>query len=202
MSPRRPVPSIRLRLTAWYTVVLSLMLVVYAAATFVTVRHEFLEQLDHDLHGDFEAAEGLMIRTPQGGLAGASDRHHDPDNDTDRVSDAWSASGEQIYRSSASAALPAPALRAVATQPHYQSIVANDHRWRTLTGAATVGGLAVVLRVARSEDRLRTELWEILTVLVFGLPASAALAGVGGYVLARRALNPIDQIADEARRIT
>ncbi|MBI3263714.1 MAG: HAMP domain-containing protein [Acidobacteria bacterium] len=181
---------------------MSLMLVVYAAAKFVTVRHEFLEQLDHDLHEDFEAAEGLMIRTPQGGLAGASDRHHDPDNDTDRVSDAWSASGEQIYRSSASAALPAPALSAVATQPHYESIVANDHRWRTLTGAATVGGLAVVLRVARSEDRLRTELWEILTVLVFGLPASAALAGVGGYVLARRALKPIDQIADEARRIT
>jgi heavy metal sensor kinase len=49
---------------------------------------------------------------------------------------------------------------------------------------------------------LQTQLWEILTVLVFGLPAVAALAGVGGYILARRALKPIDQIADEARRIT
>src|SRR5207249_2727130 len=56
--------------------------------------------------------------------------------------------------------------------------------------------------VARSEDRLRTQLREILTVLVFGLPLVAILAGVGGYVLARRALTPIDRLASEARRIT
>ena len=202
MSPRWPVPSIRLRLTAWYTVVLGLMLVVYATATFVTVRHEFLEQLDDDLYEDFEAAEELLTRTPQGGLAWASDRHHDPDSDKDRGLDVWSARGEQIYRSRASAALRAPAWSTVSTQPHYESMVSDGSRWRTLTRTATVGGLAVVLRVARSEDRLQTQLWEILTVLVFGLPAVAALAGVGGYVLARRALKPIDQIADEARRIT
>jgi heavy metal sensor kinase len=71
-----------------------------------------------------------------------------------------------------------------------------------LTRTATVGGLAGVLRVARSEDRVRTQLLEILTVLILGLPAVAALAGVGGYVLARRALKPIGQIAEEARRIT
>src|SRR5205823_6512151 len=50
--------------------------------------------------------------------------------------------------------------------------------------------------------RLRTQLWEILVVLVLGLPVVVALAGVGGYVLARRALTPIDHLASEARRIT
>ena len=43
---RWPAPSIRFRLTGWYALVLSLMMVVYATATFVAVRHEFLEQLD------------------------------------------------------------------------------------------------------------------------------------------------------------
>ena len=38
--------SIRVRLTAWYTAVLALMLVVYAAVTFLAVRHEFHEQLE------------------------------------------------------------------------------------------------------------------------------------------------------------
>jgi heavy metal sensor kinase len=38
--------SIRVRLTAWYTVVLALLLVAYAAVTFVAVRHEFQEQLE------------------------------------------------------------------------------------------------------------------------------------------------------------
>jgi heavy metal sensor kinase len=96
-------------------VVLSLMLVVYAAATFVAVRHEFQEQLDdqlHDqLHDDFESA-------------------------------------------------------------------------------------------ARSEERLREQLSEVLKVLVLGLPLVIALAGIGGYVLARRALAPIDHLAVEARRVT
>ena len=44
--------SIRVRLTAWYTAVLSLMLVVYATATFVAVRHEFREQLEEQQHID------------------------------------------------------------------------------------------------------------------------------------------------------
>ena len=56
--------------------------------------------------------------------------------------------------------------------------------------------------MSRSEERLRDQLWEILVVLVLGLPVVVVLAGLGGYVLARRALAPIDHLASEARRIT
>jgi heavy metal sensor kinase len=194
--------SIRVRLTGWYTVVLFLMMVVYATATFVAVRHEFLEQLDDQLHDDFETAEGLLAPAPDGRIAWSGDRHHDPDNDEARGSDVWSAGGEPIYRSSASATLPPVAIAAATTTPRYESVVTNGSRWRTLTGTSLVGGRAVVLRVSRSEDRLRTQLWEILVVLVLGLPLVVALAGIGGYVLARRALTPIDHLASEARRIT
>jgi len=105
--------SIRVRLTAWYTAVLALMLVVYAAVTFVAVRHEFREQLEEETR-------------PDAGHAGE----------------------------------------------------------RTL------------------EARIDQQLEEILVVLVLGLPVIVVLAGVGGYVLARRALAPIDHLATEARRIT
>jgi heavy metal sensor kinase len=105
--------SIRVRLTAWYTAVLALMLVVYAAVTFVAVRHEFREQLEEE------------------------------------------------------------------TQPD----------------AGHAGELTL-------EARIDQQLEEILVVLVLGLPVIVVLAGVGGYVLARRALAPIDHLATEARRIT
>ena len=108
--------SIRVRLTAWYTAVLSLLLVVYATATFLAVRHEFREQLEEQLHHDLESQTA----------------EHDPD----------------------------------------------------------------------PERRLQEQLREILVVLVLGLPLIVALAGIGGYVLARRALAPIDHLAAEARRIT
>jgi heavy metal sensor kinase len=105
--------SIRVRLTAWYTAVLGLMLVVYATVTFVAVRHEFREQLEEESHVD---------------VAGHAE--------------------------------PSP------------------------------------------EERVDQQLGEILVVLVLGLPVIVVLAGVGGYVLARRALTPIDHLAAEARRIT
>ena len=71
-----------------------------------------------------------------------------------------------------------------------------------MTGTSLVGGRSVVLRVSRSEERVRSQLWEVLSVLVLGFPFVVVLAGVGGYVLARRALTPIDQLASAARRIT
>jgi heavy metal sensor kinase len=190
-------PSIRLRLTGWYTAALSLLLVVYATATFVAVRHEFLEQLDDQLHDDFAAAERLLTRNPASGTIWTDDRHDDPEN----AIDVWSTSGEPIYRSLTSMTWP-PVTLTIETQPRYESIGANGHRWRTLTGRSLVGATAVVLRVSRSEDRLRTQLWEILVVLVLGFPVVVVLAGLGGYVLARRALAPIDRLASEARRIT
>ncbi len=108
--------SIRVRLTAWYTVAVSLMLVIYATVTFVAVRNEFREQLEREALGDPIAIEGHAAQT--------------------------------------------------------------------------------------DEERLQSQLREILVVLVLGLPPIVVLAGVGGYVLARRALAPIDRLAAEAHRIT
>jgi heavy metal sensor kinase len=193
--------AIRLRLTTLYAAAMCLMLVLYAAATFVSVRHEFLEQLDAQLHDDFETAEGFLTASPGGGLGWSADRHHDPDWDADRAADVWSPNGGRMLRSGASAALP-PAAAAPRAGGRYESVAVNGHQWRTLTGTTLAGGRSVLLRVSRSEDRLRTQLREILVVLVLGLPLVVALAGIGGYVLARRALTPIDHLASEARRIT
>ena len=107
--------SIRVRLTTWYTLALSLMLVLYAGATYLAVRHEFLEQLEDDAHDS----------TPPGGDA---------------------------------------------------------HRL--------------------AEEDIARQLREILIVLVVGLPVVVGFAAVGGYILARRALQPIDDLAAEAKRIT
>src|SRR5947208_6778397 len=178
------------------------MLVVYAAATFVAVRHEFLEQLDEQLHDDFEEAEGFLTAAPDGRVVLSGDHHHDRDGDEYRGADAWSATGEPIYRSGASSTLPAISMASAGSAARYDSIVANGHQWRTFTGTSLVGGRAVVLRVARSEERLREQLAEVLSVLALGLPLVVVLAGLGGYALARRALAPIDHLAADARRIT
>ena len=102
--------SIRVRLTGWYAVVLSLMLVVYATATFLAVWHEFVEQLDEQLHDEFETAEGFLTPTPDGRIVWSGDTRHDPDNDEDRGSDVWSASGE-----------PRHSIRSVRSFPRFRN---------------------------------------------------------------------------------
>jgi heavy metal sensor kinase len=194
--------SIRARLTGWYAVVLTVMMIVYATATFVAVRHEFLEQLDERLHDDFEVAEGRLTRTADGRVAWAPDAHQDAHDGEAKVYEVWAATGEQIHRSGAATALPPIAFTAITSSYRYETVVANSERWRTLAAPVTIGGHTVVLRVSRSEERVREELSEVLIVLILGLPLVVALAGVGGYVLARRALAPIDHLASEAQRIT
>lgn len=195
--------TIRARLTVWYAVVLTAMLIVYAVSTFVAVRHEFLEQLDERLHDDFEAAEGRLTRTSDGRVVWAADAHQDGHDVEAKVYEVWSASGEQIHRSGAPIALPPVVLGATATSYAYETIVASSGEpWRTITAPVSVSGHSVVLRVSRLEERVREELSEVRTVLALGLPLVVALAGLGGYLLARRALAPIDHLASEARRIT
>src|SRR5262249_9676373 len=134
--------------------------------------------------------------------AWSGDPQHGANSGEDRGHDVWMRDGEEIYRSPASVALPGVAPTSVGTPARYESIVVNGLRWRTLTGITTVTGIPVVVRASRSEERLRAQLWEILVVLVLGLPLVVVMAGLGGYVLARRALSPIDHLASEARRIT
>src|SRR4030095_5811057 len=42
----------------------------------------------------------------------------------------------------------------------------------------------------------------LLLVLLLGLPLAVGVAGLGGYVLARRALAPIEEMTERARSIT
>src|SRR5207248_10588882 len=73
---------------------------------------------------------------------------------------------------------------------------------RRLSGPYTVDGLPVEIQVARSEEPIRRELGELLMILGAGLPLAVAIAGMGGYFLARRALAGVSRMADRARTIT
>src|SRR5262249_11840593 len=74
--------------------------------------------------------------------------------------------------------------------------------WRVLSHGHHLGERDLFIRVALSEEPLRHELRELGVGLLFGLPLAIAIAGFGGYWLARRALAPIDGMARHAERLT
>jgi heavy metal sensor kinase len=71
-----------------------------------------------------------------------------------------------------------------------------------LSREAVIDGQPVIIQVAQSEAMMQAELTDLGFLLLVGLPAGVALAGLGGYLLARRALRPVDLMAERARSIT
>lgn len=64
------------------------------------------------------------------------------------------------------------------------------------------GRVVAVVQVSESLRSVEALRQTLLTTILLGSPILVAVAGVGGYVLARRALAPIDQITRTARRIS
>src|SRR5262245_51601995 len=175
--------SIRVRLTLWYAAALSAGLALYAGGVFAFLRHSLSAELDQRLYDDREVAEQMLERTPAGGIGWRAEPEDDDDDALDaRWLEVRSPEGILLY-----------------SRP---SAIPSDVPVRRLSGPHTIDGLPVVLEVARSEEPLRHELGELLGIMGAGFPLAVAIAGLGGYLLARRVLAPLGRMADRARTIT
>ncbi|MEK7689643.1 MAG: heavy metal sensor histidine kinase, partial [Bdellovibrionota bacterium] len=65
-----------------------------------------------------------------------------------------------------------------------------------------VNGNHYVIRAARSADRVHEELRQVFLMMALGLPVALLASAVGGYALARRALQPVSRMTDQARSIS
>lgn len=191
--------NVRVRLTLWYVAAMVVVLAMYAAVVFAFVNRSVSETLDTRLRGDFQWASAMVEQTPEGGITWYEDITEE--GFWLRV---WSAEGELLYQNSEAARSPVPESREVALQAD-ESIAEMDHAVapvRVLTRRGQIGGVPVIIQVGRSESAMREELEQLALILALGLPLAVAVAGLGGYSLARRALLPVERMTDRARLIT
>lgn len=198
--------SVRSRLTAWYMAVLALALAGYAVVALVFLFLNMREQLDHNLVEDVETAEGLLANEPGGFVSLRSLHPEEGEPRFQRFIEVWSPDGSILYRSAelrgqTLGGPPAPEEGAGELQPSSERLQ-NGLRVRVASSVYHIEDHRVVVRVAHNEESLRHELGEFAEVLGFGLPLALLLAAVGGYALARKALSPIDAMAQEAQRIS
>jgi len=67
---------------------------------------------------------------------------------------------------------------------------------------ANAGGSRYVVEVGIANDRTEATLRHVLLMLAIGLPMAVCLAVAGGFVLVRRALRPVERIAQKAEQIS
>ena len=195
--------NVRLRLTVWYVAAMVVVLAVYAAAIYTFVSRSVSESLDQRLRADFfwaaatvdEGPDGMVISTPQVDLL----------LEDEPWVQVWSAGGTDLLVGNAEARrrpIPATQTLAAAEQDRTATFDVAGVPMRIFSRRSYIGQRPVVVQVGRSEIPVREQLRELLLVLLLGLPLAVGVAGLGGYVLARRALAPIEQMTERARSIT
>jgi hypothetical protein len=81
--------SLRLRLTFWYAITSTVVLLVLGGLMFLAVRGRLLSQLDRQLRGDFEMIESRVVRDPTGNLRWLGYGHDKDEVEWEKEADPW-----------------------------------------------------------------------------------------------------------------
>ena len=191
--------SVRVRLTLWYIAVMLLVLGVYAGAVYTFIQDNSSHLLDERLHVDFDWASDMLAQRPDGSIA--------PYEETGEGDSPWlkvySLDGDLLFETPEARRHPVPESNKYAAKADERIVTVPGIMppYRVMSGGARIGGRPVIVQVALSEGAIMQDLQQLLYILLLGLPIAVVTAGVGGYVLARRALAPVDRMAERARSI-
>lgn len=195
--------NVRTRLTAWYVLVLTAILLAYAGISIVLIFFDMRGNLDRQLENDFEILEDHIEIDPNGQVRVGS---QDESAFHERWIELWSMDGKLIFESkpfTARSLPPAPPPDEIKSGLSFKTVrLAHDTRFRILQGKTNVEGTWLVVRLVRSEDHLWREVRGYVWLMLLSLPIAILVAGAGGYLLAKRALKPVDQMAARARQIS
>ncbi len=200
--------SVRVRLTIWNVGAMVVVLGVYAFAIYAFVSRSVSDSLDDQLRNDLFWVVASLYQTPDGDFMLNEPEQLDPEERLPWVQ-VWSADGAVLlFRNGEALRRPVPESQAIGSEG-IVSITTETAPMRILTRRqqfemreGAVRDARVIIQVARSEETTREQLRELLLILALGLPVAIAVAGLGGYVLARRALAPIERTTEHARTIT
>ncbi len=193
--------SVRLKLAVWYMSAMLVVLVVFAGSLLWALHRSASRSLDERLRGDFRWAAEMAEQRPDGTLTWFETTSSD-DEELPWLQ-VWSPSGQLLFKTAAVERLPIAESGTLAAQASNAiEVIRRTVPVRVLSGHSRVAGKPVVIQVARSEAVVRQTVRDLMFLLMISFPVAIAVAGVGGYSLARRALAPVERISARARSVT
>lgn len=202
MNPR----SIRFRLTAWYSTVLALALVIFGAFTWFAVRETLFHAVDETLADRVEGVRRFM-ENQIGALSVEEIRDEfkehsvlGPGGDLFQVCDA---AGVWLYRSASleNDAVPIHLPADVPAKGLVEDRQVAGTSLRFLSRSVTVLGKPYTVQVAAPTHELVEGLTGFKWALMLLVPVVLIAATAGGWWMSRRALQPVDQVTATARSI-
>jgi heavy metal sensor kinase len=205
-------PSVRTRLTVWYSALLFVILVTIGALSYSWLRSSLVRDLDTSL-----LTVAQVIRDTEYSRGGPPDRRdheallrellgpefydqfvHLLDPEGRPHAPALGRRAEELPLSAQARANAARGERTLETVE-----AAGRDPVRVLTMPIVEGGrVAGIIQAGMSLRRAHAALGRYLETLVLLIPLGVGLGAVGGAVIARAALRPVDEMTQTARRIT
>jgi heavy metal sensor kinase len=156
---------------------------------------------------DLETIEGFLSFDAGGRLylRSASHDHQYPLSMQHRLLEVWAVGGPVLYRNELLGQRnlggpPAEEEGVDSYSPRSVSLT-DGTQARVVSHRHVVEGRATIIRVGFDQRELWQRLWLLVFGLVAGAPLALGVAGLAGYVLARRALSPIERMARRAMEI-
>jgi heavy metal sensor kinase len=195
--------SIRWRLTLWNTLGLAVMLLAFAALIYGLLRHALYEQLDRRLVGALGQLEQDERAAAEPGerLRYWIYEWREHENFAAIVYDA---DGKVWDRTQELATDSVPPVPAIAGSEHRleDKAIPILGRQRVLVGGLRLGDRSSTVVLMASLEDVDHELGEVQTVLLTAVPIVLLLSGGLGYVLARKALAPMERLRRSTKEIT
>lgn len=199
--------SIRVRLTAWYLVMLALGLGLFGIGSWFAMRASAFQTIDEELEDRIHGVEKFM----QLQIASLSPveirdefREHSvlgPGGDLFQVCDE---KGQWLYRSAVleNNRVPIRFPNQLGDESVYENISVQSIPIRFATGRVVVNDHPYAIQVAVPLKEFYAALERFRLILWFSVPLLLVGAGLGGYLISRRALRPVDRITAAAESIS
>ena len=196
--------AIRWRLTLWYSIVLAAILIAFSGGVYFSMRAYLLSRLDRGLQEELAAVDKELEESST--TEGLRARLHRRFGHYEHVLfdvRYWNDSAPLFSRRLGETPFPAASESEGKEQVQLATYESpNEEHWRIASRQISGPDGPLLVRVAAPLTTDEHELQELTgTLLVAGLLAMAA-AIAGGYFLARRALAPVERMAQAAHEIS
>ena len=179
--------SLRLRLTLLYSGFFAVMFVLCGAILYGSLSHSLYERLDETLGAQADTAAALFADEYE-----ELGRHAIPA--AREVVEDMKLRGDFVA--------VVDGVRVLAAKPALPMTEVDGPRRRSAVRQVPLGGIPYRVIVSASLEPIHAALAELRRKLAIGLPLALLLAGLGAWLVATRALRPLDAVAAQARRIT
>jgi len=202
---------IKWRLTIWYGVVLSLILVIFASGIFIYFRNSLQDSIDAKIRSIGEVLSSSMTDTHNTSVFGNFERYLEnvlgrkPKGKFIQIMDTSGRIGAKMSDIEGEA-LPTSfnALeRAMKGEIVYETIERTKPRLRMVTIPIMENKkITSVVQVGTSLEDFDETIKKLLLIMIISIPTSISVTIVFGYFMAKKALRPVDQIRRAAIKIS